>query len=185
MKKTIAAALAAASTLVAVNANAATFDYRFAFAYQNSSQVVSGTLNATETAPGAYTIDGATGTFAEEYLRDDGSVEVYENGAVQGVDVSFSGLGPSFTLTGGALTSFFATFTGTNGFSDLRYSVDYLGAAGTGFFVEVGGPLTEASVTAGSGVPESATWGLMILGFGAIGGSMRRRHKVSATVRLA
>jgi hypothetical protein len=185
MKKTIAAALAAASTLATVSADAATFDYRFAFAYQNASEVVSGTLTATETAPGAYTIDGATGLFTEEYLPDDGSVEVYENGAVQGVDMSFSGLGPSFTLTGGTLTSFFATFTGTNGFSDLSYTVDYLGGAGTGFFVEIGGPLTEASVTAGSTVPEPATWGLMMLGFGAIGGAMRRRQKTSATVRFA
>lgn len=37
----------------------------------------------------------------------------------------------------------------------------------------------------GAGVPEPATWGLMILGFGAIGGAMRRRQSVKATVRFA
>lgn len=35
------------------------------------------------------------------------------------------------------------------------------------------------------GVPEPATWAFMILGFGAVGGAMRRRQSVAATVRFA
>ncbi len=42
-----------------------------------------------------------------------------------------------------------------------------------------------ANVTFGTGVPEPATWALMILGFGAIGGAMRRRPSVAAKVRFA
>ena len=42
--------------------------------------------------------------------------------------------------------------------------------------------LDNVSVTAG--VPEPATWALMILGFGAVGGAMRRR-KVQTSVRFA
>ena len=34
-------------------------------------------------------------------------------------------------------------------------------------------------------VPEPATWALMILGFGAVGGAMRRRHAVKAKVSFA
>ena len=34
------------------------------------------------------------------------------------------------------------------------------------------------------GVPEPATWGLMLLGFGAIGGTLRRRQKVAARIRF-
>ena len=34
-------------------------------------------------------------------------------------------------------------------------------------------------------VPEPATWALMILGFGAVGGAMRRRRATDAIVRLA
>lgn len=34
-------------------------------------------------------------------------------------------------------------------------------------------------------VPEPATWGMMILGFGAVGYGMRRRRKVSAKVHFA
>ena len=36
-----------------------------------------------------------------------------------------------------------------------------------------------------SAVPEPATWALMILGFGAVGGAMRRRQTVKANVRFA
>jgi hypothetical protein len=36
-----------------------------------------------------------------------------------------------------------------------------------------------------AGVPEPATWALMILGFGAVGGAMRRRQGVKANVRFA
>ncbi len=34
-------------------------------------------------------------------------------------------------------------------------------------------------------IPEPATWGLMILGFGAVGAAMRRREKVSAKLNFA
>lgn len=36
----------------------------------------------------------------------------------------------------------------------------------------------------GGAVPEPAAWGLMTLGFGAIGGALRRRHKASARFRF-
>lgn len=36
-----------------------------------------------------------------------------------------------------------------------------------------------------AGVPEPATWAMMILGFGAVGGAMRRRRAVATKVRFA
>ena len=41
------------------------------------------------------------------------------------------------------------------------------------------------AATTGGGVPEPATWALMILGFGAVGGALRRRQSVKTTVRFA
>ena len=42
------------------------------------------------------------------------------------------------------------------------------------------------NVTSATGaVPEPATWALMILGMGAVGFAMRRRNKVTATLRFA
>lgn len=40
-------------------------------------------------------------------------------------------------------------------------------------------------VLSAAAVPEPATWGLMILGFGAVGGAMRRRRSVTAKVHFA
>lgn len=44
---------------------------------------------------------------------------------------------------------------------------------------------TGLKFTVFAGVPEPTTWSLMILGFGAVGGAMRRRAKVRTTVAYA
>jgi hypothetical protein len=188
MKNIITAALAGATALTAaVSADAATFDYRFGFERFGGLVVVSGKLDATDDGAGLYTIDSAGGRFTEEYVEADGSTTVYDSGDVTDVDMTFDDLGPSFRLTNGALTEFNALFRGTNGFSDLSYQVSLSSGTGTGFFVEIGGPLSVASLTPSvpGGVPEPATWALMILGFGAVAGAMRRRRSVTATVRFA
>ena len=45
----------------------------------------------------------------------------------------------------------------------------------------------KASLSAGAvaGVPEPATWAMMLMGFGAVGGALRRRPKVATRVRFA
>ena len=48
----------------------------------------------------------------------------------------------------------------------------------------VGGAVNPATINV-SAVPEPATWGLMLLGFGAIGYSMRRRGKMELALRRA
>jgi hypothetical protein len=40
-------------------------------------------------------------------------------------------------------------------------------------------------VNTNHGVPEPATWAMMMLGFGGVGYSMRRRSNVSARICLA
>ncbi|QKS01942.1 choice-of-anchor C family protein [Sphingomonas sp. CL5.1] len=45
-----------------------------------------------------------------------------------------------------------------------------------------GAALDNVSLLTGGGVPEPATWGLMILGFGGIGAVMRRRRDARASI---
>jgi len=45
--------------------------------------------------------------------------------------------------------------------------------------------VTATSSPAASAVPEPTTWGMMLLGFGAMGYSMRRRSKVETNVQFA
>lgn len=79
----------------------------------------------------------------------------------------------------------------TIGLSGFSYALD----TGTSYFAVVSGfgnddagawdlQITGPGTAILSGaIPEPATWGLMILGFGAVGGAMRARRK--ATVRFA
>ena len=64
-------------------------------------------------------------------------------------------------------------------FSGIAQSVNFGGSANYIVFDDV----TLGSVIAGGGggaVPEPATWAMMLLGFGAIGFSMRRRKQIAA-----
>lgn len=48
-----------------------------------------------------------------------------------------------------------------------------------------GGTITGSFAFSAGAIPEPATWGLMILGFGAVGVALRRRQKVSAKLNFA
>ena len=45
------------------------------------------------------------------------------------------------------------------------------------------GTLTISPVTVAAAVPEPATWAMMLVGFGAMGGALRRRQKVATRIR--
>jgi hypothetical protein len=67
----------------------------------------------------------------------------------------------------------------------FAYAVFGTAPDGDGHFNTSYNPGYEGVVSLAGGVPEPATWALMILGFGAIGGAMRRRQSVAAKVRFA
>jgi hypothetical protein len=80
----------------------------------------------------------------------------------------------NFRVTAGsALTLASLTFN-TVGGKNVYFTSDLVASDGdTG---NVGATLTGG----GGGVPEPATWGLMILGFGGVGATIRRRRQVAA-----
>ncbi len=80
---------------------------------------------------------------------------------------------PAFNVSG--VYSFLLN-TGSTAPTNLYFGVT------DGNFGDNGGAF---SITVIQGVPEPATWALMILGFGAVGGAMRRRQSVAAKVRFA
>nr|WP_310522913.1 PEPxxWA-CTERM sorting domain-containing protein [Polymorphobacter sp.] len=61
------------------------------------------------------------------------------------------------------------------GFSGIAKSIDFAGGAN---FVGYDN-ITLGSITAGGGVPEPASWALLIAGFGLTGAAMRRRRNVA------
>ena len=64
--------------------------------------------------------------------------------------------------------------TSTNGIGGFRFTNAAQGSTIVDNLVAVTAP-----------VPEPATWAMMMLGFGAMGATLRRRGKLSATVRFA
>ncbi len=109
-------------------------------------------------------------------------------GAIQGVNVSFTGCSDGETVTAAGLAKGFTQppvdycwshqgydmnyFSGF-GYSNLIASAPAYGFANGSSFLAVGGSL---------GAPEPATWALMILGMGGVGASMRSRRKLVAAV---
>lgn len=66
-------------------------------------------------------------------------------------------------------------------FAGVGRSINFGGTANFTVYDDI----TFGSPTPGGAVPEPATWALMILGMGAIGGAMRRRRTTNASARLA
>lgn len=105
----------------------------------------------------------------------------------------------SFTVVNGQITaaSFRADRTQAGSYDQLWINIPLGYARGNTNYASTGVNNTQSiwnntglsgvSFTAvdSLGVPEPATWALMILGFGAVGGAMRRCQSVAAKVRFA
>jgi PEP-CTERM motif len=99
-------------------------------------------------------------------MQFDGYVDLVGSQASQ-----FFGIGLNLSCQSGALCDF--SHTGAFSFSNLPSNVSFTSASGI-FLSALNNP---------GGVPEPATWGLMIAGFGLTGAAMRRR--VGTKVRFA
>ena len=95
------------------------------------------------------------------------SFDLYKNGTLVGSSASVG--------TTGTPTFLASNYTGT--VDEVRIN------ALNGYWV--GDDFTFSTLTPFGAVPEPSTWALMILGFGAVGGAMRRRQSVKAAIRFA
>jgi hypothetical protein len=131
---------------------------------------------------GAYRLTGASFGMVDNNdtlriygVRSDGSV--VNLGANGGFGGQFDGVGMATALTGGAT----GVQTGGSG-DDQRYKIDFANTQAGGFtqlwftnrFDAADGYRLDSLTVAA--VPEPATWGMMLLGFGLVGAVARRRR---------
>lgn len=186
MKTKMMLAAVAALMVSAAPASAAVFDWTYNGTVAGVGSVVSsGTITTTDTTTAlggrqAYTVTGITGS--RNGVAIDGLAQLFPSN-YGGADnflfttgLPFSGLGVSFSLVNGTFVNLFAD----GGVTGEYFATNLFGNAGR--TNAVGSFTFSAAVSA---VPEPATWGMMILGFGAIGFAMRRRAKIGTRVRFA
>lgn len=151
----------------------------FGFAVTDDVDIIA---NGVYTAPlasgGAYNLDlvgyGSTGAISQSFTTLLGktyfvSIDYNQNGSGRIADVSVNG-GSIGTLVGtGTWQNFTTTFLGTG--STVNFAITETVGGGNAGVV-----LDNISVTA---VPEPATWGLMIVGFGMVGFAARRRFALA------
>ena len=121
-------------------------------------------------------VNGFSGGFSFWYTSStEASVTVYDGLNATGNILGVIDLRAQFNdnCTGDPSGTFCNWTAGGVAFAGTAYSIDFGGTANqTGY-----DNITFGSDTPGGGtVPEPATWGLMIAGFGLVGASMRRRR---------
>ena len=178
MNRAFLLAVTALSAVAAAPASAQSFTFDFS----TTTPLIGGpgTGSGTVTTDGvtfdsrgytAQTITGVTGTFNGSSIT--GLASPF------GANNLYYLTGPSF-VDGSGLGFLTAAGTAVNLF--------YQDSASS-YRINTTGPFTSSFVTATSaavaGVPEPATWALMIMGFGGVGAALRRRHKVRTTVSFA
>lgn len=191
MFKTFAwAGLAAAAAAVAVPASAATVTYdallnpggnvtlkpqgpgavgsKLGFDVQGTS----GAFTATFTFNNPFNPAAATGSASFDFDPDQVVFTSGSFGAGSTFSIGLPGSGSAITVSLGDLAGGPQTLTLNGNFTNIPR------ADGGNGFASIGGSLN----LVGGAVPEPTTWALFILGFGAIGYTMRRR---SSQVRVA
>lgn len=143
----------------------------------NTGNDPSGVTNLFFLEGGAATMNVAAGFdtgFSFYYAANvAGSITVYD-----GLNATGNILATLFLPT--TPNAYYSWFPIGVAFAGVAHSVDFGGAANYITFDNI----TLGAVTPGNpGVPEPASWALMVSGFGAVGGAMRARRKVA--VRFA
>jgi hypothetical protein len=135
---------------------------------------------------------GLTGSFAGQFCSGTcGSIN-----DISSLVIGPTSITPFFTLTDGVVFSLTSintidrsvagvlAFTGGGIFSGNIGGVAFDATPGNFVFSTQGGQSTTFSATTVA-LPEPGTWGMMLLGFGAIGFAMRRRRRTTALAQIA
>lgn len=137
---------------------------------------------------------GANPTGSSNYLTSNssagtGSASIFSDVGYKTISFDWGSIDSynTFALLDAVGNAFF-TLSGAkapvaNGVAGTRISLTSDSQAIYGLRIYSGSPAFEVdNVTLSSAVPEPATWGLMILGFGAVGASLRRRSSRGTAV---
>jgi hypothetical protein len=128
--------------------------------------------------PGVAPSTSAWTFLAAVYKQGESAMTLYVNGQAYNISTSFGASAADFTI--GRNATFHSHFSGLidNVFVyNQAFSADQIGTLrSTGF------PTAQAPVAA---VPEPGTWAMMILGFGAVGFSVRRGRRDKTLAQLA
>ena len=166
------------------------FDYSF------SADTLGG-LNGTQSGSFSVFYDVGTATYSLTAINYSIGSTVFDLGNTgSNKSGNYFIFGGSETGSGGVASStddfFLQTLTGPQigdlvavafAFSTSGSQAFGLAGPGWGSHITAGSTVTITNLT--SAVPESATWAMMLLGFGAVGCAMRRSKKKQAVLQLA
>jgi len=191
MVGSLRAALACMVSLAGISAaDAAVFDfdftapmYNFYPDYPNDTYHGSGQVYANDNGDGTYSVYGGAGTM--DIVGYDWSAELFGTGVgfFYGGDWTDLPLISNSDL-GYVVNSLFLARKNDWGGISFDYNGD---GTYSSVLTEVYSPFAQLHLTyvsdespvLPSGVPEAATWGMLLLGFGAVGAALRRRTTVS------
>lgn len=189
MKKTILAFATGATAFISSPASAATdfsgstlnFSYRFptfATVYSSADYLVGPGVEVLDVAGDpAVTLDISGNTLLVNFFR----TATWSNFAFNGWILSDQ-MNSVDDITGVTINP--ATNLASFNSSNIVFTADSITVNWAGLSWD---PTTSLllDVTFGSGVPEPSTWGMMLLGFGGVGYSMRRRRRATPFVQVA
>lgn len=194
--RTLSLALAGAVALASASAAQATITVVDGGTNVDVTRVHNGTTTYINyQSPDPLTAGNAGGSFSDMLTFYNDTAGVYNLSvltqlAANGMaDVNFTTL----TLSGSGIPGGFMSFSGPTAIGTAwTYAISNL-ALGVGTYtVNLAGTANTDAAFQGTvkfnlagGVPEPATWGLMLLGFGLMGSSMRRRRARTAVAQLA
>ncbi len=186
---------AGATTLVDFNSFASEVDFRttaldvgpFSLAGSGTNQVDRNFIDLQPPQFSVFDVDGTT--FANLLTNNNSTVTITFDSAIFAFGADFGALNDDIarteivaagdtlapSITAGNQVRFFG-FTSDTAFT----TVTFTGGPGDGFGVD--------NVSFGGlagGIPEPTTWAMLIFGFGAIGGAMRKKRKANVSVSYA